>query len=223
MHSSPAIADGKVFIGSNDGYVYCFRDNEPPNAPDITGPSSGTVGEEYEYTIITTDPDEDDVSYEIDWDDGESQYSVFLPSGTEITRNHTWSERGTYTIRVRARDLYYGESNWSEQIMHIGVPELKIEITGGFGVHVVIRNVGDGDAYDVEWNLDITGGILGRINFSTEGYVSILLSDGEIVVDIPLIIGFGPIEIAVAADASNGEAVSEVKNGFIILFFVILR
>jgi len=36
--------------------------NIPPNAPDIIGPANGKAGEEREYTFVTTDPNEDDVS-----------------------------------------------------------------------------------------------------------------------------------------------------------------
>jgi len=130
-----------------------------------------------------------------------------------------------YYWRIVAWDNHdaYTEGAIWEFTTELAETTLGIEITGGFGVHVVIRNVGDTDAIDVEWNVDITGGFLGRIDWSDEGYVSILPSDGEIVVDIPLIIGLGPIEITATAYASNAEAVSEAKNGFILLFFVILQ
>ena len=101
---------------------------------------------------------------------------------------------------------------------------LEIEITGGFGAHVVIRNVGDYDAIDVEWSVNITGGILGRIDHHFGGTIGILPAGNETTIEISsLIVGLGPIEIAVTADASNAEPVIETKNGFIFLFFVILR
>ena len=101
--------------------------------------------------------------------------------------------------------------------------EFEIEITGGFGTHVLIRNIGDVYAYDVEWDVDITGGILGRINLSTEGNVDILPPNNEIIADLPFIFSIGPLKITAAANASNTEVVSETKNGFILFFFVILK
>ncbi|MCK5112737.1 MAG: hypothetical protein KAQ84_04270, partial [Thermoplasmatales archaeon] len=101
--------------------------------------------------------------------------------------------------------------------------EFEIEITGGFGIHVFIRNIGDVYAYDVEWDVDITGGILGRINLFTEGNVDILPPDSEIIADLPFIFSIGPLKITATANASNTEVVSETKNGFILLFFVILK
>jgi len=44
--------------------------NQPPNAPTIEGPTTGTVGEEYSYTLLAADPDGGDISYWIDWGDG---------------------------------------------------------------------------------------------------------------------------------------------------------
>jgi len=108
--------------------------------------------------------------------------------------------------------------------LELDAPELEIEITGGFGAHVVIRNVGDYDAIDVEWSVNITGGILGRIDHHFGGTIGILPAGNETTIEISsLIVGLGPIEIAVTADASNAEPVIETKNGFIFLFFVILR
>ncbi|MCK5635984.1 MAG: PKD domain-containing protein, partial [Thermoplasmatales archaeon] len=58
----------------------------------------------YEYTFNAVDPDGDNVKYHIDWDDGDSEETGFNPSGTNVKVKHTWSEEGTYTIKVRAKD-----------------------------------------------------------------------------------------------------------------------
>jgi hypothetical protein len=33
-------------------------------------------------------------------------------SGDEVTFNHTWSEKGTYIIKAKAKDIYDYESQW---------------------------------------------------------------------------------------------------------------
>ena len=88
--------------------------NNPPSTPTIDGPSSGTTGTEYEYQICSTDPDGDDITYCMDWGDGAGErcYGPF-PSGTCVTEKHTWSSDGTYTIKVKARDINQAESDWA--------------------------------------------------------------------------------------------------------------
>jgi len=102
-----------------------------PNAPNITGPNIGKPGEEYEYTFVSTDPEDDDVYYYIDWDDGSVEEWIGpYSSGEEITAGHTWSENGTYAIRAKARDIHNTESDWSDPfvvtIFENGPPDTPI-------------------------------------------------------------------------------------------------
>ncbi|MCK4364827.1 MAG: hypothetical protein KAW45_02125 [Thermoplasmatales archaeon] len=88
--------------------------NIPPNEPDIEGPISGIPGTEYEYTFVTTDPEDGDLYYYIDWGDGTIEKWIGpYESGEEVTRNHNWNENGNYTIRAKAKDAYKGKSDWS--------------------------------------------------------------------------------------------------------------
>jgi hypothetical protein len=45
--------------------------NQPPNAPNIDGPSNGKPNTEYTFTFVSTDPDGDAVMYNVDWGDGD--------------------------------------------------------------------------------------------------------------------------------------------------------
>ena len=85
-----------------------------PEIPNIDGPDQGKAGVDYDYIISTTDPDDDDVYYYIDWGDGNAEEWIGpYNSGEEITVNHTWVEKDTYTVRVKARDVYDAESGWA--------------------------------------------------------------------------------------------------------------
>jgi parallel beta-helix repeat protein len=91
----------------------CAGENEPPTAPDIDGPGEGTAGESYDYSFETTDPDEDDVYYYIEWGDGETEEWIGpYASGDEIIVSHIWDEKGDYTIRAKAKDIHDLESDW---------------------------------------------------------------------------------------------------------------
>ena len=99
------------------------------------------------------------------------------------------------------------------------IPSTELEIEIGKG-GIIVRNIGDEDAYDVRINVYISGFIL--IDKHVESAVDKLPVSKEIVVEMPFMLGFGPIEITATADAYNAEAVSSTVNGFILLFFLII-
>lgn len=89
--------------------------NAAPEKPIITGPRLGKVGNEYNYTFVATDPDADNISYFVDWGDNTSTEWVGpYYSGEKITISHTWSERGTFAVRAKAKDIYGAEGPWGE-------------------------------------------------------------------------------------------------------------
>ena len=88
--------------------------DNPPSNPTITGPNTGKVGQECTYTISATDPETDQVYYWVDW--GDSTNSGWLgpvSSGTTTTAKHTWSVKGSYTVKVKAKDSFTMESGWT--------------------------------------------------------------------------------------------------------------
>ena len=92
---------------------FTLVDNEPPEKPLLEGPTEGTVGINYTYFAVSSDPDEDDLSYFFNWGDGtNSSWTEFVSSGIQVNRSHTWSIKGTYTIKVKAQDIYREESEW---------------------------------------------------------------------------------------------------------------
>ncbi|MCK5031797.1 MAG: PKD domain-containing protein, partial [Thermoplasmatales archaeon] len=98
--------------------------NNPPDKPTIIGPISGKNDEEYKYSIVSTDPEGDDVSYCIDWGDGTPELcNGPYASGVEQTFPHIWNEEGTYIIRVKARDTDGAESEWAP--LSVSMPKTK--------------------------------------------------------------------------------------------------
>jgi len=125
IESSPVIAeDGTIYIcgsfagsGSTPDYSYLYAlgsmNDTQPALPTITGDATGHVRHSYNYTIRSTDPDNDTLSYYIDWGDGTTtNWTTPTPSGQSIVQSHTWEKRGTYTIKVKARDEHGRESDW---------------------------------------------------------------------------------------------------------------
>ena len=86
-----------------------------PNAP--SGPTSGRIGEEHEYTAVTTDPENDDLYYFFEWsEDDNSGWLGPYESGETCTGSFIWEKRGEYQIRVKARDEHGSVSGWSEYL-----------------------------------------------------------------------------------------------------------
>jgi len=93
--------------GATDSYATkatIIEGNNQPNTPTISGPTSGNKNTSYDFTVVSTDPDDDSLQYIIDWDDGEIMSTVYSPSGTPMIRSHAWVEPGHYTITVKASD-----------------------------------------------------------------------------------------------------------------------
>lgn len=93
--------------------------NEPPNKPTIDGPTTIYPGT-YKYTFKATDPDGDNITYEIRWGDGTSEKWIGpYNSGEEVIRNHTFYDIGTATIKARANDTHGAIGEWGEILVHI--------------------------------------------------------------------------------------------------------
>ena len=88
--------------------------NSPPNSPIITGPTSGKPNIEYDFLFVSTDPEGDAVMYNVDWGDGDTEWTEYGDSGVEIILNHTWFASGKYTIKAKAIDIHGAESEWAE-------------------------------------------------------------------------------------------------------------
>lgn len=96
-----------------------------PDTPDIDGPSEGKPGIEYDFTFVTTDPEEDDVLYYVEWGDGQIEEWIGpYSSGEEVTMNHSWGEKGNFIIRAKAKDINGLESDWAT--MEIKIPRSRL-------------------------------------------------------------------------------------------------
>jgi len=96
-----------------------------PIAPTIDGPKKGKPGVDYVYTLVSTDPNDDEVYYFVDW--GDYTYSEWIgpyASGEQVSINHTWNEKGTFTIKVRAKNTFNLASDWTT--LEVTMPKPKL-------------------------------------------------------------------------------------------------
>jgi len=94
------------------------RRNHPPTVPAVTGRSLARPGDTVRLTAVSTDQDDDLISYLFAWGDTSSTgWSADYPSGVTVTRGHVYAESGKYIVRVRAKDERDAESNWSDTVV----------------------------------------------------------------------------------------------------------
>ena len=97
----------------SESLVVTITDNTPPDVPEVTGPAEGKPGNPYLFNMITTDGQDQNIYYFVDWGDNTTTgwLGPYL-SGTEIHQTHAWAEKGTYTVKVKAKDSMDSESDW---------------------------------------------------------------------------------------------------------------
>jgi len=107
-------ATGSYYSSKSDALLVKFGpfENHRPDKPDKpSGPTSGKPGIEYTFSTISTDPDGDQLFYKWDW--GDSNFSDWLDTNEAL---YTWTGEDSYNIRVMAKDINCGESDWSDPL-----------------------------------------------------------------------------------------------------------
>jgi len=117
--------------------------SDPPETPQKpSGPTTGNIQEEASFSTSTVDPDGDEIYYKFDWDDGtNSGWSGPFVSGEECSVSHTWEKRGSYEIKVKAKDVNGAESQWSDPLS-VTMPRSKVSNKNLIDVLTSIINQG---------------------------------------------------------------------------------
>jgi len=94
--------------GDEDWYgtkIVITYPNRPPTDPIVsTTISAGITNIKYIFTVMSTDPDGDNIQYIVDWGDGSYDETGFHPDGATATLNHTWTSAATFIVNVSAVD-----------------------------------------------------------------------------------------------------------------------
>jgi len=221
-HGYKTVEEWQAF---NDPSLRITQVTNKPHKPDTpTGPTTGDANYEYSYTTKTTEPDGDLIKYCFDWDDGTTNWTDWMEADVEITLSHKWARPGNYDIKVKARDEYGLDSEWSDSItLHVVGPILEIaSIRGGlFKIVSTLENIGDGDSSDIDWTIQVTGGMTGLLNRTKHGNVDVLSVGEKTKIRCNGIIGFGKISINIQASSPSSNIIRTTVNGYVFGFIVI--
>jgi hypothetical protein len=131
--------------GSTDTYhtvAHIKVPNRAPLKPTFSGPLEGHRNVSYVFTIVTTDPDNDDMRYTIMWGDGSQNTSPLLKSGQSIETLHQWNSLGFYTVQVSAQD----PSNATSEVYEV-VVSIDVRYVGSLGYLINTDGVGPFDMF----------------------------------------------------------------------------
>ena len=96
-------------------------DSNPPDVPNIAGPTQGKIQTEYQYTISSSDSDGDGIFFLVDWGDDETTDWIGpYASGEQVTVSHQWVQQDTFLIKVCAKDEHDVVSDWG--ILEVEMP-----------------------------------------------------------------------------------------------------
>jgi len=112
------------FTGTTSPQILTFDRNKSVNAVftlytleflHISGPSAGGHGILFNFTVNATHPTENQIYYKWDWGDGTvSDWLGPFNSSIPVTKSYVWTSNDNYSIRVKAKYIGGGESNWSQ-------------------------------------------------------------------------------------------------------------
>lgn len=114
----PYDSDYDLGFGRVNAYNALMEINKSPDKPaKPDGPVSGKVNEYYTYSTSTIERDDEQLFYLFEWGDGTtSEWLGPFDSDVICTSEHNWTEKGEHSIRVKARDIYGLESDWSDPL-----------------------------------------------------------------------------------------------------------
>jgi len=115
-------------------WEFTTKQNNPPITPDLSGnPRWWCTESDYTLKMGTNDPESHDIEYQVDWGDGHIEWFGPYSSGEMVSPTHRYHAFANYNIKVKVRDTYGAESNWSDVlVVMVSEPELQKMIIVSF-------------------------------------------------------------------------------------------
>jgi hypothetical protein len=107
----------KLMVGTLIELAEYVPQQEPNQPSQPNGPVNGRINVESYYETSVIDPNADQIYLMWDWGDGSlSEWLGPYNSGEQITTSHLWSKVGNFEIKVRAKDIFEQQSEWSDPL-----------------------------------------------------------------------------------------------------------
>lgn len=182
------------------------------------GPYFCIIGDSIDFHGSATGGQQPYVLFEWDFGNGDSA------TGEDVT--YTYSAVGNYTVTITVTDV--GRNTSTDETFALvseesePILEISIQSEFGIGVNAILKNVGDGEATNVGYNLTVTGGLLKRINIEIGGTIDELAVDEEFTISTGLFLGLGAIDIYASVICNEDSFDEDGAIGFQILIFTLV-
>ena len=181
---------GAFYKDQGRGAVYVFINDEPPIADFDWTPQNPNTHQQITFDASTSyDPDGTITKYEWDWDNN----GVYDEAHSSPTATHSWTSKGSYQVALRVTDDGNAQGTIIKTV-NVSSINIIININGGLGVKAVITNNGTTPLSTITWQLQVIGGIFGKINKTINGTVDIPAGK-SVTVKTGTLLGFGAISI----------------------------
>jgi hypothetical protein len=226
-----AIANDSEFENKSDTWNFKTiennMDNNPPNQPTNPNPSHEQidVNNNPVLSVVVSDPDDDSLNVSFYNASDDSLIGVDNNVASGGTASVVWSDLGlnsTYYWYVVVNDSKE-ENTSNEWIFKTINIKLKIDISGGVGINALISNIGDDDAINVEWDINVESKtIFGLIDETSQGNIDLIVAKDDIIAKKLLVRGIGLVDITINADCEYASQVTETANALLLWYFIIL-
>ncbi len=178
---SPTSVVAESNESNNCGTSWVFTVSAAPNAPTISGPTTGYTNTSYQFSFTATDPAGNTLRYGVDWDNNGivDEYlpaSGYVASGISHYQNRTWTTTGTKTFKALTQNSLGASSGWTSHAITISTappppPTALLTVSPG--------TISAGQSSTITWSSSNATSCTGT-GFSTGGATSGSLSSGAL-------------------------------------------
>jgi hypothetical protein len=194
----------------SDVWRFKTKENYAPEIPILSGENKGFVNKKCSFSLKSVDPENDNIYYLIDWGDGTiTDWLGPYDSGVYIDNFHSWDEPGRYYVKVKSRDVFESESEWSDTLVIFVYPNIDVDFSGGFAIKSFITNQDTNNYYDLNFEIQLTQDIILDPTKNTD--VSMLPAGNTILIRSNPLFGFCKSRIMVKIELPYYELDEELE------------
>jgi hypothetical protein len=142
-------------------------------------------------------------------------FLALMDEGPAVDGKGDWGFDGAWS----ELQIYGLDYNWAIGAIVEGEGNAALSILniqGPIGVNAEIQNIGVVPAKNIDWVIEVTGGILKKVNKTMTGTINELASNASEAVTLGMFLGIGKIQITITASADNAETVTATKSAFLL-------